>query len=123
MLYYIKEILTKSGWCLWGTGRTSNKDITLAIQRHSVLLVHDARKKYSEQTLLEIRFNEPNDFIRTSRVDDLIKIRENTGHSTFDTVLGYWPWDDITALRDTDLSKELKSQYGIMDARLISWRT
>lgn len=120
MLYFAKEIRVSNEWRYYGGGFTNNDKLTALIQKYSDKSVLLGRK-HNDITELEIRFHSPSDFTRTSRVSDLVHVREVVGKELFDKTFGYWPWDDITCFNHPE-EVEFMKQYSISDARLVTWR-
>jgi len=79
------------------------------------------RRKYTTLTKLDIDFSSPECPVHHLTPETLTSVRNIIGLTAFDKLIGYWPFDDISAFVDQDARKELLKEFVMSNARLVCW--
>lgn len=100
--------------------RIKNHDNNLWPLIHSI--GDSYRRGYSNITTMDINFSAPECLIHHLKPEGLTQVRNILGHTEFDKLIGYFPWDSIDAFMDADCLTQLAHDYGVLDARIITWK-
>jgi hypothetical protein len=77
---------------------------------------------YSPVTALDVAFSAPECYVHHLNSDSLITVRNRLGKALFDKLTGYYPFDSIDVFGDPETALDLLKEYGVRDARIITWQ-